>query len=70
MGEAWDILLRQSRLVQFYQGFIWKALLLVNSTVLEIFYQGFVWKALILVNHTVLEIFYQLLVNLAEVEIF
>ena len=41
-GEARDILLRLSRLAQFYQGFVRKAVLLVIPTVLEIFYQGFV----------------------------
>ena len=54
-----DILLRQSRLAQFYQDLLAKALLLVNATVVEIFYQDLLAKALLLVNPTVGEIFYQ-----------
>ena len=76
-GKVRDMLLWQSRLGQFYQGFVQKALLLVNPTVLEIFYQGSVRKALLLVNQTVLEIFYQgfvqkalLLVNTTVLEMF
>ena len=61
MGEARDILLRQSRLAQYYQEFCRKALLLVIPTVLEIFYQYLSRKALLLVIPTVLEIFYQYL---------
>ena len=56
-GEAWDILLRQSRLAQFWQHFHAKALLLViptelkilwqDPTELEIFWQDFHAKALL-----------------------
>ena len=56
-GEARDILLRQSRLAQFYRHLVAKALVLVNPTVLEIFYRHLVAKALVLVNPTELEIF-------------
>ena len=58
-SKARDTLLGQSRLPQFHQGFVQKALLLVNPTVLKIIYKGFVQKALVLVKPTVLEIFYQ-----------
>ena len=37
--------------------FWWKALVLVNPTVLEIFLSRFWWKSLVLVNPTVLDIF-------------
>ena len=58
-GEARDILLRQSRLAQFYRKIVAKALLLVPPTELEIFYHDFVAKALLLVPPTELDIFYQ-----------
>ena len=63
MGEARDILLRQSRLAQFYQDLAAKALLLVPPTELEIFCQDLAAKALILVSLTELEIFYQYLAD-------
>ena len=43
-GKARDILLRQSRIAQFYQDLGAKALLLVPPTELEIFYQDFAAK--------------------------
>ena len=53
------ILLRQSRLAQFWQDFRAKALLLVILTELEIFWQDFRAKALLLVIPAELEIFWQ-----------
>ena len=77
IAQVRDILLRQSRLAQFYRDFHAKALLLVPPTELEIFYQDFCAKALLLVPPTELEIFYQdfhakalLLVPPTELEIF
>ena len=58
-GKARDILLRQSRLAQFWQHFCAKALLLVIPTELEIFWQHFCAKALLLVIPTELEMFLQ-----------
>ena len=76
-GEARDILLRQSKLAQFWQDFAAKALVLVNPTELEIFWQDFVAKVLVLVNPTEVEIFWQdfaakalVLVNPTVVEYF
>ena len=52
-------------LLQKHQYFLtktylyWKALVLVNPTVLEIFWQDLYRKALVLVNPTVVEIFWQ-----------
>ena len=45
-GEAGDILLRESRLVQFYRDLSAKALVLVNPTELEIFYRDLSAKSL------------------------
>ena len=58
-GEAGrELLLRQSRLAQFYQDFSAEAVILVNPVVVEIFYQ-FSVEAVILVNPTLVEICYQ-----------
>ena len=57
-GEAQDIMLRQSRLAQFYRHLGGKALILVPPTELEIFYQDLAAKALILVPTAELKIFY------------
>ena len=58
-GEAQDILLRQSRLAQFYQDFAAKATVLVITTELEYIFQDFAAYAPLLVPPTELEIFYQ-----------
>ena len=57
-GEAdRELLLRQSRLAQFYQDFSADAVILVNPAAVEIFYQ-FLAEAVILVDPTVVDIFY------------
>ena len=50
-------MLRQSRLAQFYQDLLGKALVFATATEAEIFYQDFVGKALVFATATVLEIF-------------
>ena len=57
-GEARDILLRQSRLAQFYQLSVRKVTVLVIPTVLELFYQELATLATVLVIPTVLNFFF------------
>ena len=49
-GKAWDILVWQSKLAQFWPDLVEKGLVLVNPKKLEIFWLDFVGKTLVLVN--------------------
>ena len=54
-GESRDILIKQSRLAQFWQDLWGKTLVLVNPTDLEIFWQDLLRKVLVLANTTELK---------------